>query len=173
MKSLSVSIKGISPLLMNAYREAPDGFKLMSPKEQAENGVYRDPKTRDLYVPVDNVMRALISGAGYSKGKGRASLQKEVAAALFVSPARISLGTTEYEVDSRGIVIPATRGRTMRHRARIEDWAVEFTVEFDETLLNSKQIEKILVDTGSRVGLMDFRPEKKGPYGRFEVTDIK
>jgi len=25
-------------------------------------------------------------------------------------------------------------------------------------------------DTGQRVGLLDFRPEKKGPFGRFVVT---
>ena len=174
MQTIKVTIQGVSPLLQHRFiGEPPEGMKNMPPQEQAELATYRDPKTNDLYIPVENLTRALISGASYSKGKGRSSLQKEVAAAVFVNPARISLGTKKFEVDTRAVVIPATRGRVLAHRPRIDEWSAAFTVEFDETLIKKTQIEKILADTGSRVGLMDFRPEKKGPYGRFEVTSIK
>ena len=61
----------------------------------------------------------------------------------------------------------------MAHRPRIDDWDASFSVDFDETLIKRDQIIRILSDTGSRVGLMDFRPEKKGPYGRFEVISVK
>jgi hypothetical protein len=30
-------------------------------------------------------------------------------------------------------------------------------------------VRVIVNDAGSRVGLLDFRPEKKGPFGRFSV----
>lgn len=174
MQTLKVEIRGVSPLLQHRFiGEPPDGLKNKPPQEQAELAAYRDPKTRELYIPVENLTRALISGAGYSKGKGRSSLQKEVAAAVFVNPARISLGTKEFEVDTRAVVIPATRGRVLAHRPRIDDWDASFSVDFDETLIKKDQIVKILSDTGSRVGLMDFRPEKKGPYGRFEVISVK
>ena len=171
MKALQVTITGVSPLLMHKFQgEQPEGLKNMSPEQKAEFAAYRDTKTKELYIPVANLTRALISGAGYSKGKGRSSLQKEVAAAVFVSPAKLGLGTKTYEIDSRAVVIPATGGRILTHRPRIDDWKVKATVEYDETLLKESDIIKILADTGARVGLMDFRPEKKGPYGRFEVS---
>lgn len=174
MKSLTVEIKGVSPLLMHASRgEQPEGFKNMSPEDQAEFAAYRNPRTKELFIPVDNLSRALISGASYSRGRGRASLQKEVAAGVFLSPVEIGLGTKKYDVDRRGAVIPATRGRYMACRPRIDDWEASFKVEFDETLLTENQLLKILADTGARVGLMDYRPEKRGPYGRFEVTRVR
>lgn len=174
MQTLKVVIRGVSPLLMHRFiGEPPEGMKNKPPKEQAELAAYRDPKTQDLYIPVENLTRALISGASYSKGKGRSSLQKEVAAAVFISPARISLGTKTFEVDTRAVVIPATRGRVLAHRPRIDEWGASFNLEYDETLIKKEQIGKIISDTGARSGLMDFRPEKKGPYGRFEVVSIK
>ena len=61
----------------------------------------------------------------------------------------------------------------MRYRPRIEEWKAAFQVDYDETLLSQTQIERVIADTGTLVGLLDFRPEKKGPYGRFAVEKIK
>lgn len=171
MKKVQATITGVSPLLMHRFQEEqPEGYKNMSPEEKAELAAYRNPKTKELYIPVRNFTRALISGAAYSKGKGRSSLQKEVAAGVFVSPFELGLGTKNYEVDAQSVVIPATRGRVMAYRPRIDEWQTKVVVEYDETLLKESEIIKILADTGARVGLLDYRPEKKGPYGRFEVS---
>jgi hypothetical protein len=111
-----------------------------------------------------------VSAATFSKGKGRASLQKQVAACVFVSPERLDLGMKNYEIDSRRVVVPATKGGVIRHRPRINDWEVSFTLDYDPDLLTETQLRRIVDDAGSRVGLLDFRPEKKGPFGRFIVT---
>ncbi len=111
-----------------------------------------------------------MNGATYSKGKGRASLQKQVAAGLIVTKEYLGLGTKEYELDSRAVVISATKGRIIRHRPRLDKWGVEFEIEFDDSLLTEKNVRKIVDDAGKRVGVLDFRPEKKGPFGRFIVT---
>ena len=173
MKTLQVSIRGLSPLLMHPHRPTPEGFEKLTPEAQAEFNTYRDEKTQELYIPCENLSRALVAGAAYSKGKGRASLQKVVAACVLVSPIRIGLGTEIYAVDGRGVVIPATRGRVMRYRPRIEEWKAAFQVDYDETLLSQTQIERVIADTGTLVGLLDFRPEKKGPYGRFAVEKVR
>jgi hypothetical protein len=68
------------------------------------------------------------------------------------------------------VVIPSTKGRVLRHRPRLDAWETSFTLIFDETLMSEKQVRKIIDDCGSLVGLLDFRPERKGPYGRFMVT---
>jgi hypothetical protein len=89
---------------------------------------------------------------------------------VLVSPERVSLGTTEFTVDSRPVVVPATKGRVMRHRPRLDAWALSFALEWDETLITPTQMRRIVDDMGARVGLLDFRPEKKGPFGRSVVT---
>jgi hypothetical protein len=170
MKSLEVTIKGISPMLMHRYPEQPiDGFDKMTPAEQAQHAEYRTPNDQ-LYVPSIAMQRALVDAAAYSKGKGRASLLKVAAAAIYVSPIYLILKPQTYVVDSRPVVVPATRGRIMRHRPRLDEWEVTFHLEYDETLLSEVQVRKIVDDCGSRVGLLDFRPARKGPFGRFMVT---
>lgn len=173
-KSVAVTIEGISPLLMHAYPLVPiEALEKRPPEEQAELAAYRDPETRELYIPGIAIQRALVSGASFSKGKGRASLQKVAAACLFVFPERVGLGTKDYAIDTRPVVVPATRGRVIRYRPRLDRWRASFEIAYDPTLLTEVQLRRIVDDTGSRVGLLDFRPERKGPFGRFQVVEWK
>jgi len=170
LKQVKVTIKGDSPLLMHAFPMVPiEAIEKRSPEEQAELSAYRDPETRELYIPGVAIQRALVGAAAYSKGKGRASLQKVAAACLIVSPERVSLGVRDFVIDSRPVVVPATKGRVMRHRPKLDTWQVAFQIDYDDNLLMEKQVRTIVDDMGSRVGLLDFRPEKKGPFGRSKV----
>lgn len=167
---VTCTIEGISPLLMHAYPLVPiEALDKKTVEEQAELACYRDPDGM-LYVPGVNIQRALIAGATFSKGKGRASLQKPVAACTIVSPERVILAPQAYAIDTRPVVIPSTRGRVLRHRPRFEQWSLTFNIEFDPDLVTIVQLRRVLDDAGQRVGLLDFRPECKGPFGRFHVT---
>jgi hypothetical protein len=169
-KKIESTIKGISPLLMHKFPMiAIEGLEKKAPEEQAEAHVYRDPDTQELFVPAVNVQRALVAGAAYSKGKRGSSLAKSAAACLQVGPERLGLGTKKFTIDSRPVVIAATKGRIVRHRARFEVWELTFELEYDDLLLKPVEVRRIVDDTGVRVGLMDYRPEKKGPFGRFQV----
>jgi len=173
-RKVEVAIKGLPPgLLMHRFPLEPvEAIEKKSPEDQAEIAAYRTPDD-ELYIPGIAIQRALVNGATFSKGKGRASLQKVVAACVFVSPEYCITKSQEYVVDTRPVVVPATKGRVLRHRPRLEEWETQFEIEFDETLLTEDQVRKVVDDTGSRVGLLDFRPEKKGPFGRFMVTAWK
>jgi hypothetical protein len=163
--------KGVA-LLMHAFPMEPiEALEKKTKEEQAEYAAYRDPESGELYIPGIAIQRALVGAAVYSKGKGRASLQKVVAACVIVSPERCGLGIKDYIIDSRPVVVPATKGRIIRHRPRLDGWKVTFEIEYDDTLLTDKQLRKVVDDAGSRVGLLDFRPERKGPFGRFMVTE--
>jgi len=171
-ESAQVKVKGVSALLMHSFPMVPvEALEKRPPAEQAELSAYRDPDTKELYVPGINVQRCLIAAAAFSKGKGRASLQKQVAACLFVAPERITTGQKGYAIDARPVVIPATKGRVMRFRPRLDAWELSFKLEWDTTLLKESEVRRVLDDAGSRVGLLDFRPERKGPFGRFMVTE--
>jgi len=171
IKSILVEVAGTSPLLMHRFPLVPeDNLKNQPAEVQAEAVCYRDEESGELYLPGMNMWRALISGAAFSKGKNRASLQKPAAACLLVTPERLLLGTKKFVVDSRAVVVPATKGRVVRHRPRLNDWGVAFTVEYDDTLMSALEIRKIVDDAGLRCGIGDYRPERRGPFGRFYVT---
>lgn len=174
IKKIQCVIKGQSPLLMHSFPMQPlEAIEKKSPEEQAEYSAYRDPETEELYIPGLAIQRSFVASATYSKGKGRGSLQKPVAACVIVNPERCLLGVKEYKIDSRPVVIAATKGRIIRHRPRLDSWSVSFEIEFDDTLLTEAQVRRVVDDAGSRVGLLDFRPERKGPFGRFVVVEWK
>ena len=171
MKTVSVEIKGTSPLLMHAYPLVEiQALDKKTPGEQADYAAYRNADTQVLYVPATAVQRGLVGAAKYSKGKGRASLQQTVAACVMVSPDCLSLGVSTYTIDSRRVVIPATKGSCIRHRPRFDEWDIAFDLSYDEHLMTDKQLRKVLDDLGTMVGLLDYRPERKGPFGRFMVV---
>jgi len=146
-----------------------EAIEKKSPEEQAEIAAYRDEKTNELYIPGVAIQRALVNAATYSKGKGRASLQKSAAACLMISPEYVLLGTKTYKMDARAVVIPATKGRVVRYRPRLDEWSCSFDLDYEDTLVKETEVRKIVDDMGERVGLLDFRPERKGPFGRCMV----
>ncbi len=173
-KMIKVEITGKSPLLMHKFPMVPiEAIEKKSPQEQAQLAAYSDEDTGELFIPGINIQRAFVSGATYSKGKRNATLQKTVAACVMIGPERLMLGTKKFSIDSRPVVIKATGGRIIRHRPRLDKWKIKFELEYEDTLLTEDQVRKVVDDTCQRVGFLDFRPEKKGPFGRAMVTSWK
>ena len=86
------------------------------------------------------------------------------------------LGSTVAELSkSTQFVVPVVvqRARILRTRAKFDDWAVVFTVEVDDELVDKTQLESWLDISGRRIGLCDWRPEKSGSFGRFATESIK
>jgi hypothetical protein len=76
----------------------------------------------------------------------------------------------DFEVDSRPVTIPATKGRIMRHRPRWDHWNATFPLTIDDDLLDPDMAHQLLQEAGVSYGIGDFRPEKRGPFGTFLVT---
>ena len=171
---VDIKIKGTGGMLMNHHPVEPiEAIEKKTREEQAEYATYRIPDSGELFIPGINVRAALIQGGKYSKGKGRATLSKTVAACVMVSPEYLNLGTKDYVIDTRWARNPTTGGSILRHRPRLDDWEVSFRLEYENSLLSEKQVRKIVDDTGHLIGLLDYRPEKKGMFGRFMVTEWK
>jgi hypothetical protein len=159
MNSISITVRGISPLLMHAYPMVPvEGLDKLTPEEQARVALYQRPDGGAPYVPGVNFQRGIVAAAAFSKGKGRASLAKIAAAAFFVTTVYLDISPPSWVVDSRPVVIPSTKGRIVRHRPRFDAWEISATLEYDERLLSETQLRRCIDDFGQRVGLLDFRP---------------
>lgn len=188
MKIVQVQIKGISPLLQHRFSENAEAGKSTravhvkeeTPREQAEKVVYRTDEGR-FYFPGAAISRMLREAGGAHKQRGsRKSLKYIVPAAVIVPeeaiPIRNGNGKSfakDFEVDSRPVTIPATKGRIMRHRPRFDDWSAKFALEIDDELLSGETIHQLLEEGGRRIGIGDYRPERGGPFGRFQVIEWK
>ena len=62
----------------------------------------------------------------------------------------------------------------LRTRAMFDTpWTCEYTLDCDDQLVDASQLEVWLDIAGRRIGLGDWRPEKSGDYGRYEVVSIE
>ena len=69
--------------------------------------------------------------------------------------------------------VVVNRKRVLRSRARFDcPWSVVGVADVDPQLVDSDQLTAWLATGGRRVGLGDWRPEKSGHYGRFDVEKV-
>ncbi len=144
-----------------------------TPREQAKPKAYADAEG-NLFVPGPNIYAAIIAAGSFHKaGKSKITTMKTslIPAGVLLEELVCPLNTKEWEVDSRSVVIPSTGGRIMCHRPRIDDWKTSFTLEVDETMFAPDLVRTIIDDAGKKIGLGDYRPSRKGPFGRFVVTE--
>lgn len=178
MKEVEFEITGETSLLINRFHEearmqATRGIHAKhtdwpEPKIDAAARLYADLDGKPCF-PAENLRQAVITAAGRQK-IGRRSATTDMAGALDIQPAMLDL-YGDWEVDERPVVIPSTKGRIMRARPRFDQWSIAGTLRFDERLVDMKLCRTCLDEAGQYVGIGDFRPQKKGPYGRFKVTN--
>lgn len=190
MKTINVTIQGTSPLLRHRFGEQAEGDSGKTtrqvtvirgtPREEAEMVVYKD-KSGQFYFPGTWIFGTLCAAGANHKMKGSRK------SARFVVPAAVRVGEIEilvrngdgkslakdFEVDSRPVTIPATKGRIMRHRPRFDCWSAQFSLVVNDDILPEDFVHQLLNEAGQQQGIGDYRPEKRGPFGTFRVTEWK
>lgn len=181
--NIAVTITGLTPLLMNRFTEASEiavssGTRASingsrgTPREQATPKAYADTSGA-LYIPGPNIFSCIIAaGAFHKSGKSKVTTMKSslIPAGLSIVELVCPVIASGWEVDSRSVVIPSTGGRIMCHRPRIDEWSVSFTIDLDDSVFSPSFIRLVMDDAGKKIGLGDYRPSRKGPFGRFSVT---
>ena len=184
MISVSITIEGTSPLLCNRFTDAAQlaatagarGSAIGQqppPMEQAQARLYLN-ELQQPGIPQPNLMRCIIdAGKFFKHGKSKVTTQKcsLVSACLAIDELFIPIDHRDpWTVDTRPVRIPATGGRILCHRPCFNDWRLSFTLSIDPDLISTSLVREILDSAGKRIGLGDFRPDCKGPFGKFVVT---
>lgn len=177
MKTIKIEIEGTSPLLMNRYNveaelERQKGKRITKtyiPEEEAEKSAYWGTgKKKELVIPSEVLYASLLNASSFHR-IGKRSAKSILAGSMRVEPMEVSLGTNKYQIDTRPVVIQ--RARVLKSRARLDKWKASFTIVYSEQLIADPHIIRtVLEEAGQRIGIMDFRPQKGGPYGTFKVT---
>lgn len=180
-KRMTFQIRGTSPLIMHKWSEKAKqemrdkqqkGKKtkardLRVPEEEAKAATY---VTRDGHIGIPGMAfkSALIGAAHKDIGIEKTLVRK----ALFLvceDPDKIlPIDCDEPEV--REDFVRVGQGSTdLRYRPCFERWSCKIELEVDSGLLQEQDILSLVDRAGFGVGICEWRPEKNGEYGRFEI----
>lgn len=190
MKTLKCTVTGLRPLIMhNGMLADPTnphvvaikaitskGSKKMTVSDYQERdnlewrgGVYWSDDAGGLVIPSDNIEACVCAGARKER-KG-----KDALAAVFCQEDEIAIDhpmkgkSLEKMMENPAYTlrkgVRVQTARIIRIRPRVPTWSATFNLEFDETVLNERDLKAAVMNAGSLVGLGDWRPK----YGRFSV----
>lgn len=178
MKSYETEITGITPLLQNKPEEY--GFDVEWVEKKASNE-YEQEAFKKLYVdtegkvyqPSHHIERAMIEGGKKIrvKGAGKSTYSKLFGSMVSIPVMEIGHAKQDYEVHKCLVVIPSTKGRVMRYRPMFREWVLKFVIEVEDEIPGDV-VKQVLEIAGQYVGIGDWRPEKKGKFGKFQVTSF-
>jgi len=183
MERIKVKIVGISPLLMNKFTDEAQmkatkgtGSSQVgtrpSPEEDAESRLYYD-EGGNIIMPQPNIYNCLINAGKFHKhGKSKVTTLRTslIPAGIFMNEMYYKLESEGgWSVDARPIRNPVTGGRIIRYRPVFYDWSVSFELEVDTEMFSIDMARQFMDDAGKKIGLCDFRPDCRGPFGRFRV----
>jgi hypothetical protein len=195
-----VKIKGVRPLFFHKFGPEALPLEAQEKTGRAGNDPEEWRKTvmvtkdGQLFVEPTYVFATLRGGAKYTK-KGKGSIQPALAATLQVVDNRVLINRylpgfpnghacdpkavappaqdsdAPVYLDIRGVVNPTTKARNVRYRiAASPGWECEFTVAWDKTIVSRGEMEAVLRDAGTLVGIGNGRAIG---MGRFEVASFE
>lgn len=180
-----VECEGISPILMNPVTdELLEELRTRTPRpkktdwtaeQEAKEKIYRD--NGKIGLPTVNVYSCLVEAGRWiplMAGKRR----NISTADSTVLPALLQIEETflpftnhsPMRVDKRRGRNPKDKVMVCIVRPRFDEWEFGFTLLIDETQIAEERARQLVDIAGSRIGLCDFRPACRGPFGRFQIT---
>jgi hypothetical protein len=183
MGHLSIEIEGFTGLLCHNFDQK--SRQEMADKQQGKARMKKQPKD-----PHQCFLGSLYPLPGKKKAYGfPASAFKKamVSACRYVDGINMTYATGAFHVDADLIEIrsPAPRMREdivrlssgmkvtadLRYRGLFAPgWKMSIPVTFNQNAITAQSIANLLNIAGQNIGVGEWRPEKKGNFGRFNVT---
>lgn len=187
-KDLSLKITGVSPLILhngqlaNPLNKWTRLIKPISKKRLKTDADFEQMARLEWFggmylhnglpcLPGEVLEAAFINGARKSK------LGKQTQAGLMCPDNYpiIYIGPTDLDelwADENFRLISKVKigqSSVMRTRPIFREWACEFTLRYDDSLLNEREVLEMVKVTGEQIGLCDWRPK----FGRFILENGK
>jgi hypothetical protein len=121
------------------------------------------------------LMSSLIAAGQFVRLEGRRQISTAksttLPAFLTLLDSTLALPHQQWEVDMRGGVNPgAGGGAVCIVRPRFDKWGFEVNVLIENEEIDEALIRELFDKAGVRMGLGDFRPARKGTFGKFRVV---
>jgi hypothetical protein len=174
--AVTLEVTGTAPLIQNKFSEKAlhemlrkhMGLSVQKEKKIPAECIERATiynEDRKVCIPPTAFKKAMLTAAGGIKGLKKGQLRTSI----FVEGKSIPIKFSRM-VPQMDMVRTSGIGRTpdVRFRPRFEDWSARLTIQFQESI-PVQTIADLLNRAGS-VGVGEWRPEKDGTFGTFEVT---
>ena len=189
MKSVTYQVRGVTPLLMHSERlanpfdpltrqiKAITGKRKKTEDDQLEvarlewlGGLYFD-EGNGVHLPGHNMFSAIVGGGKLHKlgtALKRAALIKEDHIRITYDGPKTpeKLFADARFVDMRSVKVGTAK--VLRCRPIFKTWGATFTLLYEENSLQRGDLDRIVSDAGTMIGIGDYRPR----FGRFEVVDV-
>ena len=179
-KTMSFGIRGTSPLIMHAWAEKAKAMmrdKHAGKKTKARD--VRDPQNEakeatymtidgDIGIPGMAFKSALVTAAHKDIGVEKTMVRK----AIFLvtpDPNKVLPIESDPPVVREDCVRVGMGSADLRYRPEFSQWTCQITLEVDSQYLQEGDVLALVDRAGFGVGICEWRPEKGGEYGRFEI----
>lgn len=184
LKTISITIVGISGLLVNRFDEkvkqqleddhqgkAKNKKTPATPDEEFRRSLYVIDEKKKIYgIPSGALKNCVVSACRYVDGIAMTT----ACGAFHVENGingLIPIKSKGPEVDKRLVRVGpfGSKKPATRYRAIFHEWEATFQVTYNEGVITAEQLLNLYENAGFSVGICEFRPEKKGSLGMFRV----
>lgn len=182
---MRVEIKGRSDLIVHAWSEkaknemrvkqqkkAKPAREAKDPAADFEASKYKDAQGRDC-IKALALKSAMVSAARVTDGLKMTLLRN----ALFVrfNAEEAELIPLSYETcEMREDMVRVGMGTAdLRYRAAYKNWSAVFEIEWQADVLEAEQVLYLLRLAGFSIGIHEWRPERDGDFGRFDLESAE
>lgn len=181
IQRVRIKIKGISPLIMHRFSEKARKEMLdkqmkkstprkpKDPEEQFEQSLYRFEDGR-LGFPADGFKKAMIRGAkmiGMVMTDARSSFFVE---GKYSAKDDRDLVELNGDLSMREDMVRISQTSDIRFRGQVSDWSADLNISYNRNATTVDNLVNMLVAAGYGCGVGEWRPERDGSFGRFEVV---
>jgi len=181
IKQVVIPIRGISPLIVHNFdqkviiemeakqqgKSKTEKHKIRIPENDFEGAKHKSPQGWEGF-PAGGFKKALIRGA-----KMTGLVMKDTMMSFFVKADCEEKQLVRIFGDARmrtDMVRVGMGSADVRYRPEYLNWSAELVIEYNEGQVSLEQLFQMVMAAGYGCGIGDWRPEKGGGYGRFELN---
>lgn len=178
--TIEVGIRGISSLVLKQWsrrsiaaierKHAGDKTKVREPRDpeaESQDATYR-LSDNCVGFPAVAFKKAMVEATDKDLGLPKTLVRR----GLFVVPDEgmlVAIKTPGVKMRQDTVRV-GVKQADLRYRPEMTEWGASLRIEYDQDILTAESVINLLNRAGFGVGVGEYRPEKNGVWGRFEVV---
>jgi hypothetical protein len=179
---MTFGIRGTSPIIMHQWSEKAKSMmrdkqqagkktrerELRKPTDEAEAATYRT-ESGDVGIPAMAFKSSILTAAHKDIGIEKTLVRKALFLICKDPGLVIAFSECDEPIVREDMVRVGMGAADLRYRPEFRNWKCVVELEIDAELLQAGDVLALIGRAGFGVGLCEWRPEKGGEFGRYEV----
>lgn len=177
----NVTIKGVTPLIFHKWSDK--AIKMIEEKQQKKAKANKKKEARNpeqeykdsyyynsdkkIAFPALAIKQALVNSARVLDGVAMTTIR----ASIFIVGDGDGLIPVDYKTEEkRKDMVKIGMGTAdVRYRGQVKGWSMTFPIKFNADVFSLEQVMNLVQTAGFSVGIGEWRPERNGDFGCFEI----